>query len=92
MNFMIYFICFGLLSMLVYIAIMFIKNEMVKSKWSPTMKVGDEVNFTPFNNNVNGVITDLKPTNDVDIVEVKVLVDRKSLYPGNLRNIDNTVL
>lgn len=92
MIFMIYFICLGLFSMGVYIAFTLIKNELAKRKWSPNMKVGDEVNFTTLNNNVNAVITNLNPTNDEDIVEVRVLVNRKSLYPGSLRDIDNTIL
>jgi hypothetical protein len=92
MGFMIYFICVGLLSMFGYIAIMLVRNEMAKSKWSPTMKVGDEVNFSTLNNNANGVITNLNPTDDKNIVEIKVLVDRRSLYPGKVSEANNTIL
>jgi hypothetical protein len=92
MNFMILFIIIGSLSMFVYIGFMLIKNEMAKSKWLPTMKVGDDVNFSTISNNVNAVITDLSPTDDEDIVEVKVLVDKKSLYPGKTRDINSTIL
>jgi len=89
---MILFIIIGSLSMFVYIGFMLIKNEMAKSKWLPTMKVGDDVNFSTISNNVNAVITDLSPTDDEDIVEVKVLVDKKSLYPGKTRDINSTIL
>lgn len=92
MNFMILFIIIGSLSMFVYIGFMLVKNEMAKSKWLPTMKVGDDVNFSTISNNVNAVITDLNPTDDEDIVEVKVLVDKKSLYPGKTRDINSTIL
>ena len=92
MGFMIYFICVGLLSMFGYIAVMLVRNEMAKSKWSPTMKVGDEVNFSTLNNNANGVITNLNPTDDENIVEIKVLVDRRSLYPGKVSEVNNTIL
>lgn len=92
MNFMILFIIIGSLLMFVYIGFMLIKNEMAKSKWLPTMKVGDDVNFSTISNNVNAVITDLSPTDDEDIVEVKVLVDKKSLYPGKTRDINSTIL
>lgn len=92
MNFMILFIIIGSLSMFVYIGFMLIKNEMAKSKWLPTMKVGDDVNFSTISNNVNAVITDLNPTDDEDIVEVKVLVDKKSLYPGKTRDTNSTIL
>jgi hypothetical protein len=92
MNFMILFIIIGSLSMFVYIGFMLIKNEMAKSKWLPTMKVGDDVNFSTISNNVNAVITDLSPTDDEDIVEVKVLVDKKSLYPGKTRDTNSTIL
>ena len=92
MGFMIYFICVGLLSMFGYIAVMLVRNEMAKSKWSPTMKVGDEVNFSTLNNNTNGVITNLNPTDDENIVEIKVLVDRRSLYPGKVSEVNNTIL
>jgi len=89
---MILFIIIGSLSMFVYIGFMLVKNEMAKSKWLPTMKVGDDVNFSTISNNVNAVITDLNPTDDEDIVEVKVLVDKKSLYPGKTRDINSTIL
>jgi len=89
---MILFIIIGSLSMFVYIGFMLIKNEMAKSKWLPTMKVGDDVNFSTISNNVNAVITDLSPTDDEDIVEVKVLVDKKSLYPGKTRDTNSTIL
>jgi hypothetical protein len=92
MNFMILFIIIGSLSMFVYIGFMLVKNEMAKSKWLPTMKVGDDVNFSTISNNVNAVITDLSPTDDEDIVEVKVLVDKKSLYPGKTRDTNSTIL
>jgi hypothetical protein len=92
MGLMIYFICVGLLLMFAYIGFMVIKNEMAKSKWLPTMKVGDEVNFLTISNNVNAVITDLRPTDDENMVEVKVLVDKKSLYPGKAKDIDSTIL
>jgi len=92
MSFMILFICLGLLFMIGYIASMLIKNEINKSKWAPNMKVGDDVNFSTLNNNVNGVITDLNPTTDSDVVEVKVLVSKKSLYPGKVSDVDNTIL
>ena len=78
--------------MFVYIGFMLVKNEMAKSKWLPTMKVGDDVNFSTISNNVNAVITDLSPTDDEDIVEVKVLVDKKSLYPGKTRDTNSTIL
>ena len=92
MNFMILFITVSLFSMFAYIGFMIIKNEMNKNKWSPTMKVGDDVNFSTLNNNVNAIITDLNPTDDENIVEVKVLVDKKSLYPGKSREINSTIL
>ena len=91
-NIMIFFVCFGLFSMAFYVVFMLIKNEIKKKKWLPTMKVGDEVNFSTINNNVNAVITDLNPTSDEDIVEVKVLVSKKSLYPGSVREVDNSIL
>lgn len=89
---MIYFICLGLFSMGAYIVFNLIKNEKAKKKWLPNMKVGDEVNFTTLNNNVNAVITNLNPTDNENIVEVRILVEKKSLYPGSLRDIDNTIL
>ena len=92
MGFMIYFICLSLFSMFAYIAIMLIRNEVAKSKWLPTMKVGDDVNFSTLNNNANGVITNLKPTDDENIVEVRVLVDKKSLYPGKVDDIGSAIL
>ena len=92
MNFMILFISIGLFSMFAYIGFMLVKNEMAKSKWLPTMKVGDDVNFSTLSNNVNAVVTDLNPTDDENIVEVKVLVDKKSLYPGKARDITNSIL
>ena len=92
MGFVMYFICVGLLSMFAYIAIMLVRNEVEKSKWSPTMKVGDDVNFSTLSNNVNAVITNLNPTDDENIVEVTVLVDKKSLYPGRVRDIDGSGL
>jgi len=92
MGFVMYFICVGLLSMFAYIAIMLIRSEVEKSKWSPTMKVGDDVNFSTLSNNVNAVITNLNPTDDENIVEVTVLVDKKSLYPGRVRDIDGSGL
>jgi hypothetical protein len=78
--------------MFAYIAIMLIRSEVEKSKWSPTMKVGDDVNFSTLSNNVNAVITNLNPTDDENIVEVTVLVDKKSLYPGRVRDIDGSGL
>jgi hypothetical protein len=92
MGFVMYFICVGLLSMFAYIAIMLVRNEVEKSKWSPTMKVGDDVNFSTLSNNVNAVITNLNPTDDENIVEVTVLVYKKSLYPGRVRDIDGSGL
>ena len=90
MNFMILFITIGLFLMFAYVGFMLVKNEMSKTKWQPTMKVGDDVNFSTLSNNANGVITNLSPTDDENIVEVKVLVDKKSLYPGKTR--DNHII
>jgi hypothetical protein len=89
---MIFIICFGLFAMGLYILLTLIKNEKRRNNWLPNMKVGDDVNFSTLNNNVNAVITDLSPTNDEDIIEVKVLVSKKSLYPGKSREISNTIL
>jgi hypothetical protein len=89
---MIFIICFGLLAMGLYILLTLIKNEKRRNNWFPNMKLGDDVNFSTLNNNVNAVITDLNPTNDEDIVEVKVLVSKKSLYPGKATEISNTIL
>ncbi len=91
-NIMIFFVCFGLFSMTLYVGFMLVKNEIKKKKWLPTMKVGDEVNFSTVNYNVNAVITDLNPTADEDVVEVKVLVNKRSLYPGKVREVDSTIL
>jgi len=91
-NIMIFIICFGLFAMGLYILLTLIKNEKRRNNWLPNMKVGDDVNFSTLNNNVNAVITDLSPTNDEDIIEVKVLVSKKSLYPGKSREISNTIL
>ena len=43
------------------------------------MKVGDEVNFSTVNHNVNAIITDLNPTDDEDVVEVKDIDNKRSL-------------
>ena len=92
-NIMIFFFCFGFFSMALYVIFMLVKNEIKKKKWSPNMKVGDEVNFSTVNHNVNAIITDLNPTTeDEDMVEVKVLVSRKSLYPGKVRDVNSTIL
>lgn len=91
-NIMIFFLCFGFFLMALYIGFMLVKNEIKKKKWLPTMKVGDEVNFSTVNYNVNAVITDLNPTADEDVVEVKVLVNKRSLYPGKVREVDSTIL
>jgi len=91
-NIMIFIICFGLFAMGLYILLTLIKNEKRRNNWLPNMKVGDDVNFSTLNNNVNAVITDLSPTSDEDIIEVKVLVSKKSLYPGKSREISNTIL
>lgn len=91
-NIMLFIFYIGLISMVGYISFMLVKNEMAKKKWSPTMKVGDDVNFSTLSNSVNAVITDLNPTDDESIVEVTVLVDKGSLYPGRVRDIDGTIL
>ncbi len=42
-NLIIFFVCFGLLSIAFYIGFTLVKNEIKKRNWSPNMKVGDEV-------------------------------------------------
>lgn len=76
-------IILGAVAFAFYIVFTLIKNERKRNKWLPTMKVGDEVHFST-TGSVNAVITDVNPVND-DMVEVKVLISKKSLYPGKVR-------
>jgi len=50
------------------------------------MKVGDEVHFSS-QISFDGVVRDLNPTDDPDLVEVSVILHKSSLYPGkSLKN------
>ena len=71
----------GMISLILYIIYCVIKNERTKNKYLPTMKVGDSVHFST-SQSIDCTVTNLKPTQDENIVEVSVLIHKSSLYPG----------
>ncbi len=56
------------------------KNEKSRRKFLPNMKIGDEVHFSSVQI-FEGVVSDMNPTENPDIVEVKLLIHKNSLYP-----------
>lgn len=84
-NLIILSIVLGLAFFFFYAIYQVFQNEKAKNKFLPTMKVGDEVHFSsqrPF----DGVVKDLKPTDNPDLVEVSVILHKNSLYPGKSQN------
>jgi hypothetical protein len=58
-----------------------IKNERAKNVYLPTMKVGDSVHFST-QNVIDCTVSNLNPTDNENMVEVTVLINKSSLYPN----------
>jgi hypothetical protein len=58
-----------------------VKNERAKNVYLPTMKVGDSVHFST-QNVIDCTVSNLNPTDNEDMVEVTVLINKSSLYPN----------
>jgi len=85
-NLIIVVIFLGMVTFFFYAIYQVIQNEKAKNKFLPTMKVGDEVHFSS-QRSFDGVVRDLNPTDDPDLVEVSVILHKNSLYPGkSLKN------
>jgi hypothetical protein len=59
-------------------------NEYHKSKFTPTMKIGDSVHFSS-QRSINCIVSNMSPDiSNPDFVEVTLKIHKSSLYPNEI--------